>query len=189
MEFEADIIKFLQANAGNGWITVFQIITMFGSYLGFLIAFVVIFVKNRNLSYVFAITFALASLINAGLKLIIARPRPFEAYSFISNLDGADGFSMPSGHSLCAGLFASFLTYHLWTQRKDKLTRTLGTICLSLFPVVIGFSRMILGVHYLTDVIVGIILGIMFAIVSIWVYNMVVKSKTKGKENDTTIQR
>lgn len=189
MEFEADIIKFLQSNAGNGWITVFQIITMFGSYLGFLVFFIIIFVKNRKLSYVFAITFALSSLVNAGLKLIIARPRPFETYSFISNLDDADGFSMPSGHSLCAGLFATFLVYHLWTQRKDISSRIFGTICLSLFPVIIGFSRMILGVHYLTDIISGIFLGIMFAIVAIWVYNRVEKTKTKGKENETTIQR
>ena len=189
MEFEADIIKFLQINAGSGWITVFQIITMFGSYLGFLLAFIIIMIKNQKLSYAFAITFAVASLLNAGLKLIIARPRPYETYSFISNFDDAGGFSMPSGHSLSAGLFATFLVYHLWTQKKDTLTRTLGTICLSLFPVVIGFSRMILGVHYLTDVIAGIFIGIMFAIVAIWVYNRVIKRKTKGKENDTTIQR
>ena len=189
MEFEADIIKFLQANAGSGWITFFQIITMFGSYLGFLIAFIIIFIRNRKLSYWLAITFAVGSVINFALKMIIARPRPFDTYSFISNLDGEDGFSMPSGHSLCSGMFATFLIYHLWQHKKDILTRTLGTICLSFFSMLIGFSRMILGVHYLTDVIVGIIVGIMFAIVAIWVYNRVEKSNTKGKENDTTIQR
>ena len=189
MKFEADLIRFLQANAGSGWITIFQIITMLGSYLGFLIAFVIIFVRNRNLSYCLALTFVAGALVNFVLKMIIARERPFETYSFISNLDSADGFSMPSGHSLCGGMFATFLTYHLWREKKDALTRTLGTICMALFPAIIGFSRMILGVHYLTDVVVGIIIGIMFAIAAIWVYNRVEKRKTKGKENDTTIQR
>lgn len=189
MSFEADIIKFLQANATSGWVTVFQIVTMFGSYLGFLVAFVIIFIKNRKLSYCLALTFVAGALVNFALKMIIARPRPFDQYDFIQNLDNESGFSMPSGHSVCGGMFASFLVYHLWKEKKDTLTRTLGTICLTLFPLIVGFSRMVLGVHYLSDVFVGIILGIIFAIVAIWVYNRVEKTKNKGKENDTTIQR
>ena len=179
MSFEADLIRFLQTNASNGWITFFQVVTMLGSYLGFLIAFVIIFFKNKSLGIAFALTFAFGCVANFALKLLIARKRPFDEYSFIQNLGGEDGFSMPSGHSVCAGMFATFLIYLLFSQTKNTSTRVWGTICLSLFPVLIGFSRIILGVHYLSDVIVGIILGIIFAILGIWLYNRVIKNKVK----------
>ena len=179
MEFEADLIKFFQTNATGGWVTFFQGVTMLGSYLGFLATFIIIFVKNKKLSFVFALTFAIASGVNFLLKMLIARQRPFDSYDFIKNLGGEDGYSMPSGHSMCSALFATFLIYHLYKIRKDRATKIWGTICLSLFPALIALSRMVLGVHYLTDTIVGIIVGIMFAFLGIWVYNVVEKKKAK----------
>ena len=172
MEFEANLIRFLQTNASVGWIYFFQIVTMLGSYLGFFITFIIIFIKNRGLGVSFAIAFAVACVGNLLLKRLIMRDRPFVAYSDIHNYGNEDGYSLPSCHSVCAGLFATYLIYHLFCQCKDRKTRILGTICLSLFPCLIGFSRMVLGVHYLTDVLVGIILGIIVAIFSIYMYNI-----------------
>ena len=111
MKFEADIIEFFQTNLTPTWITVFQIITLFGSFLGFILTFILLFIKNKKLSYIFAITFVVAQICNKILKLIIARDRPFEAYESIINYGNEDGFSMPSGHSMSAGLFATFLIY------------------------------------------------------------------------------
>ena len=175
MKFEAEIINFLQANASTGWITFFQFITTFGSYLGFFVAFIIIFLKNKKLGITFAITFALASVCNYFIKHIIKRDRPFVTYEYIENYGGEDGFSMPSGHSMCAGLFATFLLYHLFTQTKKLSLRISGAIFLSLFTGLIAFSRMVLGVHYLTDIIFGIIVGIIFAIIGICLYNYVRK--------------
>ena len=175
MEFEGNIIKFLQAGATTGWITFFQIITLFGSLLGFFIVFFIIFIKNKKLALAFAITFAVASIANHFLKQIIARERPFATFDFIYNYGNEDGFSMPSGHSMCAGLFATFLVYHIFCSTKNVWTRVLGTISLSLFPCLIALSRMMLGVHYLSDTIVGIFVGIIFAIIGIVLYNVAIK--------------
>ncbi|MBQ8909361.1 MAG: phosphatase PAP2 family protein [Clostridia bacterium] len=180
MEFEAGIIKFLQSNASNGWITTFQVISMFGSYLGFCIVFFIIFIKNKRLSFVFALTFAAACVFNYALKRVICRHRPFVDYAYIYNFGNEDGFSMPSGHSVCAGLFASFLIYHLFTQSNDILTRVVGSICMALLTVLIAFSRVMLGAHYLTDTIVGIIIGIIFAILAVCVYNICRRKIWKG---------
>jgi len=181
MKFEADIIRFLQANASVGWINFFQFVTMLGSYLGFFIVFIIIFIKNKRLSFFFAVSFAVACVGNLILKQLIQKDRPFITYVDIHNYGNEDGFSMPSGHSVCAGLFATFLIYHLFSQTKDRWTRGLGATCFGLFPILIAFSRMILGVHYLSDVILGIIIGIIVAIIGIYVYNISKRKSRKGE--------
>lgn len=58
MEFEYDIIRFFQSNATTGWIAFFQTASMLGSYLGFLITFIIVFIKNKKLGLAVALTFA-----------------------------------------------------------------------------------------------------------------------------------
>ena len=181
MKFEYEIIKFLQSNASPSWITFFQIATMLGSYLGFLITFIIVFAKNKKLTIALTATFIVASAINHILKAIIARSRPFDSYADIMNFGNEDGFSMPSGHSLCAGIFATYLFYTLLKSTKNKWTLILGSITISLFSLLVMFSRMVLGVHYLTDTILGFILGILFAFTSILLYNYIVKKIKKRK--------
>ena len=175
MEIEGNIIKFLQAGASAGWIKFFQIITMFGSFLGLAIAFVAIFIKNKRLAVMLVLTFAVASVANHFLKGIIARERPFEAFDYIHNYGNEDGFSMPSGHSMCAGLFATFLIYHLLCSSNNLWTKVFGSIALSSFACLIAFSRMVLGVHYLSDIVAGVFVGIIFAIIGIVLYNVAIK--------------
>lgn len=176
MDVELKIIEFLQANISPGWITFFQFVTMFGSYLGFFITFIILYIKKRNLSYALAIAFVVSSIINHFLKLIIAKDRPFVNNEQIKNYGNEDGYSMPSGHSLCAGIFATYLFYFILQTYKKLSYRICGGIFLSLFAILIAFSRMVLGVHYLSDVFLGLILGILFAIISILLYNLTIKS-------------
>lgn len=186
MEFESDIIRFLQTNASTGWVTFFQIVTLFGSFLGLFISIAIIFVKNKKLCVALVVTFAIATVCNHFLKAIIGRARPFDVYDDIANYGGEDGFSMPSGHSLCAGIFATFLIYNLFKNTKDGWTRALGSLAYGSFAVLIAFSRMVLGVHYISDVIAGLFMGILFAILGIIVYNVVIKkffNKQKNKED------
>ncbi|MBO5394554.1 MAG: phosphatase PAP2 family protein [Clostridia bacterium] len=152
---------------------------MLGSYLGFCIAFIIIFIKNKKLAIVFAFTFVVGALANFALKNIVCRARPFDTYSFIQNYGNEDGFGFPSGHSVCGAMFATFLIYHLKSQVKNKWTRACGGVALSLLTFLIAFSRMVLGVHYLSDTIVGIIFGITVAIIGIYVYTYLDKRKRR----------
>lgn len=181
MGFEYDIIRFLQSNATPNWIAFFQTVTMLGSYLGFFLTFVIVFIKNKKLSLALAATFAIGAIFNHFFKLIVARARPFDTYSDIINLGGEDGYSFPSGHSLCAGIFATYLFYTLIKSTKNIWTRILGGTTIVLLVALVALSRMFLGVHYFTDVSIGIFLGILFAIIGILLYNTL-KSKNKKRK-------
>ena len=184
MEFEYDIIKFFQSNATPGWLTFFQCVTMLGSFLGFFITLIIIVIKNRKQTISLIVAFALGSLINHILKALIRRSRPFDSYVDIINYDSESGFSMPSGHSLCAGIFATYLIYTLFISTRDKWARVTGTVAISLFPCLVILSRMFLGAHYLTDTIAGLALGVIFAIITIVVNNIIIKKFNLYKKEE-----
>ena len=181
MEFEANIIRFFQLNTSVGFVTFFNFITLFGGLVGGIITFIILFFNNKKLSYIFLITFAIASILNTILKSIIARERPFEIYKDIINYGNEDGFSMPSGHSMSASLYATFLFYLNLKSKKSNYTKFICGICLFIFVGLIAMSRMVLGVHFLTDTLAGIIEGFLLAFTACFVYNKLSKkSINKG---------
>lgn len=103
-----------------------------------------------------ALTLIGAGLLDAGLKLLFGRPRPtalFEQYP------SPDSFSFPSGHALFALTFFGGLAVLLWGRLVHPLARlgvVLGALVLILL---IGLSRIYLGVHYPTDVLGGYAAG------------------------------
>jgi membrane-associated phospholipid phosphatase len=87
------------------------------------------------------------------LKLMIHRIRPLNA--LISTTD----FSFPSGHTATATIFFGFLSYLIVRRSTSVIVKT-TTLTIAIFMVVlIGFSRVYLNVHWLTDVIGGLALG------------------------------
>ncbi|MCA1578325.1 MAG: phosphatase PAP2 family protein [Acidobacteria bacterium] len=107
----------------------------------------------------FALTIIGASILNITLKLAFQRPRPVPFF----NLTAPESFSFPSGHSLASCCFFAGLAAILSGRIKHKRPRMiLWTIAIIMF-LLIGLSRIYLGVHYTTDVIAG------FAAASIWI--------------------
>ena len=183
MKFEADLIRFLQGNLNPIWVIFFQIITLFGSVLGLAVSFLLIFVKDKKLAICLLIAYFLSQLLNRILKRIILRDRPFVSYDDIVNYGEESGFSMPSGHSVGASLCLVFLIYYIFSLKLQKSDKIIYSISLVFLLFTIALSRMVLGVHYLTDIIWGIIIGILFAIISILLYNVIVKKSSKTKVN------
>lgn len=100
-----------------------------------------------------AITIGLASGITTGLKYAIKRKRPFDAYpDAFACRDEVGPLSFPSGHTTVAFASATSLTltYKKWYVALPSFA----------YAGLVGYSRMRLGVHYPSDVMAGMLIGI-----------------------------
>ena len=170
MDFEVELIKFLQSGLSTNWISVFQVVTLLGSWLGFLISFIIIFRKRKIMACFMVIGFVAAIAINFAIKNIVCRARPFESFDFIVNYGNEGGFSMPSGHSCAVAVMAVFLIAYIFQISLNNTSKILGTVAVILLSLLVGFSRMVLGVHYLTDVLVGLLEGAIIASILLLIY-------------------
>ncbi|MGT2741883.1 phosphatase PAP2 family protein [Streptococcus plurextorum] len=95
-----------------------------------------------------------AALAISSLKYLYGRPRPS-----ISHLVHADGFSFPSGHSMGSMMILGSLIIIIGQRIKHRASALLIQSLLASIILLIGLSRIYLGVHYPTDVIAGFVLG------------------------------
>lgn len=109
-----------------------------------------VFAPGRRPGLCAAVNLVLATLLNLLLKTLIQRPRP-EGYRLVAE----SGFSFPSGHSMVAMAFYGLLIWMVWRYEKDSVVRRLGVIGFGLVIVLVGLSRIYLGVHYASDVLAG----------------------------------
>jgi membrane-associated phospholipid phosphatase len=104
------------------------------------------------------VIFLLSPYVNGVFKDWFDDPRPFERDPAVQrHFSGVEGYGLPSGHSqnsvvLWGGIAASFRKTWLW-----------GVAIL--LPVLVGFSRVYLGVHFPTDVLGGWVIGIVLLVV------------------------
>ncbi len=90
------------------------------------------------------------------LSNIYHRPRPV----FPDPIDYLPGPGFPSGHTASAVLLYGFLGYILWPYIKSKNLRALMVAFIVLLILMVGFSRLYVGDHYLTDVLAGYAVGL-----------------------------
>lgn len=93
---------------------------------------------------------ALVVVLNLALKAIVQRPRPDGFQLAVES-----GFSFPSGHSMAAMAFFGLLIWLVWHYKRDRAMRNLCCAAFAVIIVMIGVSRIYLGVHYASDVLAG----------------------------------
>lgn len=92
-------------------------------------------------------------LLNNGLKLLVGRDRPE-----LDQLAAHSGSSFPSGHSAAAAACWAAIVLVL-TRRRRRRVRAVGAVAATMITVAVATSRVLLGVHWLTDVIAGVAVG------------------------------
>jgi undecaprenyl-diphosphatase len=97
------------------------------------------------------------------LKNSFKRNRPAAALeNFVSAIIPSDQFSFPSGHTSAAFMMATLISYF-----SQSFTDVSLIFLLYSWAALIGFSRVILGVHFPTDTLMGAVLGISSALLSL----------------------
>jgi membrane-associated phospholipid phosphatase len=97
---------------------------------------------------------------NAWFKVAFRRPRPFTVSDRVKPSYIEGGFGLPSGHAQG--------TTSLWGSIAIEVTRRWVTIVVVIYLLLVGLSRMVVGVHYLQDVLLGWLIGIAFLGVYAW---------------------
>ncbi|MDD7761502.1 MAG: phosphatase PAP2 family protein [Firmicutes bacterium] len=127
---------------------------------------ILLFLNKRKEALVLILTMIITALINLLIKEIYLRPRPF--YRLVEEI----GYSYPSGHSNAVSSFISmiyFMVKNNYTKRASRITLFLG----SLLAFSIALSRILLGVHYFSDIVGGLLSGY---IVSTLIYKLFYKT-------------
>ena len=135
-----------------------EMITMLGEQYFFIIVISFIYWNvSKKEGFKLASAFIFSSMVNAVLKITFHTSRPFEKLGSISGkrIETATGYSFPSGHTQGATTF--FITLSQIIRKK------LFTIIAIIILLLVGISRVYLGVHWPVDVVAAVLIGIAVA--------------------------
>jgi len=156
--WDIDLLKDINLNRNTNLDGIFTGITNSAAPIAFGVPTILLFIGlikkdsalKRNGIYI-VVSIITSATISSILKYAINKSRPFETYTYIQNVVEGGSPSFPSGHTTDAfALATSFsLTYPKWYIIFPSYT----------WAIAVGYSRMHLGVHYPSDVLVGAIIG------------------------------
>ena len=144
----------------DGFVDVAETVTFFGS-TAFLVAlvactFVALVVTGHRRPGVRLVAAAIVgSALNSLTKIVVGRHRPH----FENAVAIASGKSFPSGHAMNSTVIYSALLVVAWPLLRTTMSRTLASAATIVLVALVACSRVALGVHYLSDVVGGILLG------------------------------
>ncbi len=159
--FPLEIIRWLQGYENAFWDFFFDGVSILGEeYFYIMVLGLVYWVLNKRLGEFLGITLGASITFNNVAKNIFSHPRPFEAYpdEVTNKRPGtATGHSMPSGH--VQGSASVFFAFAFYLKKRYLF------IIASIITILMMFSRMYLGVHYIQDVVAGAVIAILIAFV------------------------
>lgn len=163
-EFDSFIYKIVTFNKTDFISGFYKFITNFASgiMVGIIsLVFLIIFKNKRYGGLIFLNVFNIFVL-NFLLKLLFMRDRPYE----LMIIDEV-GYSFPSGHAMAALGFYGFIIYLLWHFNLTKSAKIIFSVLLGVLIILIGVSRIYLGVHYASDVLAGYMVSLAYLILYI----------------------
>ena len=165
-----DTVRYRVYSMRSDKLTVFwKFITHSGDrYVVIILGIILLLIKSLREKY--GVKFAIATLSSTALyqimKYIFQRPRPDLTLRLIEQ----GGYSFPSGHSMNCLVSYGILIYLLLRYCENRRLAKLLSFGLGLLTILIGFSRVYVGVHYPTDIIGGWSLGIAVLVAMIYAF-------------------
>lgn len=159
--FDQKIMDFFIQHQSKSFTMFFKVITNFAStfFLIFLCFFIYLCKATRKEGNLVVANLITIVILNYLLKLFFTRERPL-GISLIKET----GYSFPSGHSATSMAYFGLFIYLIYRSNLRKFIKWILIMLLSLLILLIGISRIYLGVHYPSDVIGGFFLAIAYLI-------------------------
>jgi membrane-associated phospholipid phosphatase len=171
VRWDVEFARWLHEHSSGPIVQFFKIVTLAGNaavlaVIVIVIAFALVRRGLANDAALVLLAFGGASVVNALLKLIFHRPRPELAFVHL------DTYSFPSGHAAASSATFATLAYLLARRRSSTAARIWIGLGAAAAIALVGFSRLYLGAHYLSDVLAGISFGVAWAAASLLVYTL-----------------
>jgi undecaprenyl-diphosphatase len=159
--FDEKIMQYVHERATTQGIEFMKKITFFGSAkfflgFGFIVLLYMIMRRNREGVVLLMLSTIGSYGVNFILKHIFTRTRPIKYF-----LIEQGGYSFPSGHAMISMSFYTTMTYLIIKSSREKGSKDKKVLWILNFLIVgfIGFSRIYLGIHWPTDVLMGYLMG------------------------------
>ncbi len=139
-------------------VQVFLVITVFGSAVGIVCGYMLfVFFSKAPVSLLvrFALIIGISALLALIFKGLFERIRP-DGLMWLARIHS---YSFPSSHATLSAALYGFLTVVFYTKTRSPALRRLWIPLFIVVVALIGFSRLVLAVHYGSDVLAGFFLG------------------------------
>jgi undecaprenyl-diphosphatase len=165
------------AVGNRAFVVAMEALSTIGSWWVYLLGFTAVtgwllWRRLTRLAVFVAVTVAVNPLLNELVKVAVHRARPV----LTDPVGHADGASFPSGHAQAAMVGYSVLLLVFLPVLRGP-ARSVAIVVAALMVLAIGFSRVALGVHYVSDVLAGYVLG------AAWVASMIALFNTWRRES------
>jgi len=159
---DIDLLKSVNVGRNKSFDPFFITVSFTAEYLLWLVPSAILafgFVKRRKKvqrkGWFILTSMTVASLISLLVKTLVNRPRPFVSHPMIEKISVGGSASFPSGHTVIA--FALALAIALAFKNRYS------TFIAFAWAAAVGYSRIYCGVHYPSDVVAGMVLGLLSA--------------------------
>jgi membrane-associated phospholipid phosphatase len=160
---DREVATWFQTHLTSSFMAILRTLTDFGSggWIGVVLFLLVLFfVWKRWWPSLVTLIVAVPGgmLLNELVKVLVQRQRPFVDGPFVD----WSGYSFASGHTIGATLLYGQLLLFILPVLKARHWRLLSIFSAALLVAVVGFTRVALGAHFLTDVLAAIVFGVIW---------------------------